>query len=383
MKKFLLLCFASAFPQFAAYAAEQALPTDISLDAAAVSHEGITVFPVASGTVFPSIPVVCQVIPDTTRLVHIHPVGSGKVLAVLVQPGTHVRQGQPLLRYQDHSLHAAQLQDAQIQAALTAAIAAQHDAAQAVQRAQLLAGQAVSIAELHRRQDALAQANANVRTRQADADTLGHRFKEEFNSVSEQGARKGRDETSTLIAPVDGVVQTLDISVAADLSPAQDVMTLADLSSVWVVSDVTPEQAAHIQPGAQQSTVTTAGPVISHINTVGAMASALTGLVRLISIVPNPTGALVPGMVLNGTLAGKDGVRGLVVPSEAIQKIAGQSVVFIQKDNTHYHPVVVDVAMDNGEQAVIHTGLKEGEHVVAHGSFALRSVVELAGMDAD
>lgn len=383
MKKLLFLCFASAFPQFSAYAAEQALPADISLDAAAVSHEGITVFTVASGTVFPTIPVVCQVMPDTTRLVHIHPAGSGKVLAVLVQPGTHVRSGQPLLRYQDHSLHVAQLQDAQTQAALNAAIAAQHDAAQAVQRAQLLAGQAVSIAELHRRQDALAQANANVRTRQADADTLGHRFKEEFNSVSEQGGRKGREETSTLIAPVDGVVQTLDVSVAADLSPAQDVMTLADLSSVWIVSDVTPEQAAHIQPGARQSTETTAGPVVSRINTVGAMASALTGLVRLISIVPNPTGALVPGMVLNGTLSEKDGIRGLVVPSEAIQKIAGQSVVFVQKDNTHYHPVVVDVVMDNGEQAVIHTGLKEGEHVVAHGSFALRSVVELAGMDAD
>ncbi|MFH7813163.1 MULTISPECIES: efflux RND transporter periplasmic adaptor subunit [Acetobacter] len=383
MKKLLLLCFASAFPQFVACAAEQALPADISLDAAAVSHEGITVFTVESGMVFPTIPVVCQVMPDTTRLVHIHPAGNGKVLAVLVQPGTHVRYGQPLLRYQDHSLHVAQLQDAQTQAALNAAIAAQHDAAQAVQRAQLLAGQAVSIAELHRRQDALAQANANVRTRQADADTLGHRFKEEFNSVSEQGARKGRDETSTLIAPVDGVVQTLDVSVAADLSPAQDVMTLADLSSVWIVSDVTPEQAAHTQPGARQSTETTAGPVISRINTVGAMASPLTGLVRLISIVPNPTGTLVPGMVLNGTLSEKDGVRGLVVPSEAIQKIAGQSVVFVQKDNTHYRPVMVDVAMDNGEQAVIHAGLKEGEHVVAHGSFALRSVVELAGMDAD
>lgn len=383
MKKFILLCVASTFPQFATYAADQVLPADISLDAAAVSREGITVSTVTSGTIFPTIPVICQVMPDTTRLVHLHPAGSGKVLAVLVQPGAHVRQGQPLLRYQDHSLHIARLQDTQTQATLNAAIAAQHDAAQAVSRAKQLLGQTVSVAELRRRQDALAQANATVQVRQADEETLGHRFKEEFNSVSEQGARKGLNETSTLIAPIDGVVQTLDVSVAADLSPALDVMTLADLSSVWIASDIAPDQAARIQPGTRQTTETAAGPVISHIDTVGGMASTLTGLVRLISIVPNPAGRLVPGMVLNGTLSEKDGIGGMVVPSEAIQKIAGHSIVFIQKDTTHYRPAVVNVALDNGEQAVIQTGLKEGERVVTHGSFVLRSVVELAGMDAD
>lgn len=383
MKKLLLLCTLSAFPQFTAFAAEQTLLSDISLDAAAVSHAGLTVSTVTSGTVFPTLPVICQVMPDTTRLVHLHPAGSGKVLAVLVQPGTRVRQGQNLLRYQDHSLHLARLQDLQTHAALTAALATQYDAAQAVQRAKQLVGQTISLAELRRRQDALAQANADVRIKQADADTLGHRFDEEFNSVSEQGARQGHNEISTLIAPVNGVVQSLDISVAADISPAQDVMTLADLSSVWIVSDVSADQAARIQPGAQQSMDTPAGPVISRIDTVAAMASPLTGLVRLVSLVPNPTGSLVPGMVFNGTLSEKDGVTGMIIPAEAVQKIAGHSVVFVQKDTTHYHPVVVDVAMDNGEQAVIHTGLEEGEHVVAHGSFSLRAILELAGMDAD
>ena len=383
MKNIILLCTVGIFIHFSAHAAEQNLPADIPLDAEAVRHEGLTISTVTAGTVFPHLSIICQVMPDTTRLVHIHPAGSGKVLAVLVQPGTHVRRGQALLRYQDHSLHVARLQDTQAQAALNAAIAAQQDAALSVFRAKQLVGQTVSVAELHRRQDALARAKADVQGRQADANTLGHRFNEEFNSVSEQSERKGQNEISTLISPVDGVVQTLDISIAADLSPTQDIMTLADLSSVWIISDVPPDQAAHIQPGAQQTTETTEGPVISHIDTVGGVANSLTGLVRLISSVPNPTGQLVPGMVFNGTVSEKDGVRGMLVPSEAVQKISGRSVIFIQKNRTHYHPVLVDVAMDNGEQAVIRTGLQDGEHIVAHGSFALRSVLELAGMDAD
>lgn len=376
----LMLCALSPLPVFAA---EQIPPADIVLDAAALSHNDLVVSPARAGMVYPTFAVVTQVVADPTRLVHLHPAGSGKVLAVLVQPGARVKQGQALLRYQDHTLHAARLQDTQARAALSAALAARWDAAQAVQRAQQLVGQSVSVAELRRRQDTLAQAEASVRMHQADVDTLGHRFNEEFNSVSEQSARQNQTEVSTLIAPMDGVVQALDTSVAADLSATQDVMTVADLSSVWLVSEILPEQAHLIAPGGRQTTAAGAQAVVSRIDTVEGMANPLTGLLRVISHVSDPTGALVPGMVFNATLTEKNGVEGLIVPSQAVQTINGRSVVFVRRDATHYRPVEVDVALDNGEQAVIHAGLKEGEPVVGAGSFVLRSVLELAGMDAD
>lgn len=384
MRKLALCCMALCTMQpLPALAAEQLLPADIVLDRAALSHNDLAVSPARSGMIYPNLAVVTQVVPDPTRLVRLRPAGSGKVLAVLVQPGTRVKQGQALLRYQDHALHAARLQAAQAQAALSAALAARQDAAQAVRRAQQLVGQSVSVADLRRRQDMLAQAEASVRVHQADVDTLGHRFHEEFNSVSEQSARQSQNEISTLISPFDGVVQALDVSVAADLSAAQEVMTVADLSSVWLVSDILPEQAHLVQSGGQQITTAGTETVVSRIDTVEGLASPLTGLLRVISHVPDPTGRLVPGMVFNATLAEKNGVVGLIVPSQAVQTINGRSVVFVRRDATHYRPVEVDVALDNGEQAVIHAGLKEGDPVVGQGSFVLRSVLELAGMDAD
>lgn len=384
MRKMALFCMVlCASSPLTTFAAEQFLPADVVLDRAALSHNNLVVAPAYPGMVYPTLAVVTQVVPDPTRLVHLHPAGSGKVVAVLVQPGTRVTQGQALLRYQDHALHAARLQAAQAQAALSAAFAARQDAAQAVHRAQQLVGQSVSVAELRRRQDVLAQAEASVRVHQADVDTLGHRFNEEFNSVSEQSARQSQNEISTLISPLDGVVQTLDVSVAADLSASQEVVTVADLSCVWLVSDILPEQAHLIQTGGQQITTVGAQPVVSRIDTVEGLASPLTGLLKVISHVTDPAGRLVPGMVLNATLSEKNGVSGLIVPSQAVQTINGRSVVFVRKDATHYRPVEVDVALDNGEQAVIHAGLQEGESVVGQGSFVLRSVLELAGMDAD
>ncbi|KAB8123021.1 HlyD family efflux transporter periplasmic adaptor subunit [Komagataeibacter medellinensis] len=366
-----------------AHATDGALPPVVKLDGAAVTNEGITSATAAPGTVAPALPVMSRVMPDTTRVVHIHPAGSGKVLAVLVQPGTHVVRGQALLRYQDHSLHVARLQAVQMRAALTAAIAARSDAAAAVQRAKALAGESLSMAELRRRQDALAQADATMRARQADVGTLGHRFAEEFNSSSEQGGQGTEDETSTLISPVDGMVQAINTSVAGDVNPTMDVATVADLSRIWLVSDIPPDQAARIAPGGQQVTQAAGGPFTSRIDTVDGMASPQTGLVQVISTVANPTGALVPGMVLDATLAQRDGVAGIVVPSEAIQQIDGHSVVFVRVSETDYRPVVVDVALDDGTRAVLRSGLKGGEPVVGHGSFALRSVIGLAGMDAD
>ena len=366
-----------------AHAEQVALPPVVKLDAAAVPNEGISVVLAVSGTIAATQPVISRVMPDTARVVHIHPAGTGKVLTILVQPGSVVHRGQALLRYQDHSLHVARLQAVQMRAALAAAIAARADAAGAVQRARALVGESVSMAELRRRQDALAQADATLRARQADVGTLGHRFAEEFNSSSEQGGQSGEDETSTLISPVDGMVQAIGTSVAGDVDPTIDVATVADLSIVWLVSDIPPDQAVRVAPGGQQVTQVAGRPLLSHIDTVDGMASPLTGLVRVISNVANPTGVLVPGMVLDATLAQHDAVTGIIVPSEAVQRINGQNVVFVRMGQTDYRPAVVDVALDDGTQAVLRSGLKAGETVVGHGSFALRSVIGLAGMDAD
>ncbi|MGX7345264.1 efflux RND transporter periplasmic adaptor subunit [Acetobacter pasteurianus] len=384
MKGRILLYFSVFFCMSSlAHAEDQILPSVVALDMAAIKNEGITVIFAKSGKVSRILPVISRVMPDTTRLVYIHPAGSGKVLDVLVQPGASVRKGQALLRYQDHSLHGARLQAIQMRAALTAAIASRNDAAAAVQRAKQLVGQTLSLAELRRRQDILAQADATMRARQADVDTLGHRFNEEFNSSSEQSSRKQQDEVSTLISPVDGMVQTLDTSVAADLTPTTNVASVADLSDVWIVSDITPEQAARLQPGGQQATETNDGAITSRIDTVDGMANPQTGLVRVVSRVSNPTGALVPGMVLDASLTERDSVTGIVVPSDAIQKIDVHNVIFVQIDRTHYRPVMVNIALDDGKHAVVSSGLKEGEAVVSHGSFALKSIIGLAGMDAD
>ncbi|MFT9386505.1 MAG: efflux RND transporter periplasmic adaptor subunit [Acetobacter sp.] len=351
----------------------------------AVRGEGIEIVQARQGSLAPVLSVMARVMPDTTRVVAIRPAGSGKVLDIAVQPGSRVSRGSVLLHYQDHSLHTAFEQSAQLAAALTAARAARDNAAGAYQRGLALRGQTVADGEVRRRKDALAQAEATVQTLLAQQSTLSHRFEQEFTSPSEA---MGQGETSALVAPLGGVVTALDTAVTADISPAMVVATVADLSSVWVVSDVTPEDAVRLAPGGGQVTALGGASIVSRIDSVDQAANLQTGLVRVISTVPNPDGALVPGMVLNATLQTRQAMRGVLVPAQAVQVLDGRNVVFVRESATVYRPVPVVVGLENGAdsggQALVLSGLQGGEPVVSHGSFALKSVLLLAGMaDAD
>ncbi|MDF7673786.1 efflux RND transporter periplasmic adaptor subunit [Acetobacteraceae bacterium ESL0709] len=385
MIRLIILSFLSLFSwnfSLKAATAPNKLPAIIKLDEAAVSHQELDTAVAKPGTLFRHINSISHVTLDPTRLIHIHPAGRGKVLAVMVSPGERVKKGEALLRYQNYTLHEAHIQETQLRAAITAARAACINARESLKRGKALLGQATSFGELLHRQEVLAQAEATLRTRQGELELLEYRFTSEFNSATETSLKDGKQadlqgEVSTLISPVDGIIRDIHSSMAGDLTPITEALTIADLSTLWIVSNIPPAQAVHIASGNKQVTQTPVGPLTSSIDIVDDVANPLTGLVRVISHIQNKQNALLPGMVLEATLAESGPVTGIIVPSEALQHIENQKIIFVQTDATHYHPLPVNVALDNGLEAVLQSGLKGGERVVSRGSFMLVSIVGL------
>lgn len=354
----------------------------VTIGAEARQTEGLTDSVARSGTLSRTLAVLASVMADETRIVHVRPVGAGKVLRVHVMAGQPVTRDSVLVDYLDHSLHVARLQAAQMHAALAGALAAQAEAEAAWTRARALSGTTVSQGEVRRRLAVLQEARSTVAARQADVGTMTHRFEEEFNSVSER-ISTGGDETSSLLAPIDGMVQDVGVSPGGDIEGGQSVATLIDLSSVWIVSDIPPQDAARLSVGGQQMLLLDGRRIVSRISSISGVASPVTGLVRVISVVPNPDGALRPGMMLDAELQTADSRTGIVVPSEAVQQIAGRDVVFVRTGADSYRPVPVTVGIDDGGSAVILSGLSAGQDVATHGSFALKSILLLAGMGGD
>lgn len=359
----------------------------ITMGAAAQTNAALTVSVVQSGVLGKTLDAMGTVMSEANRNVRIHPAGSGKVLTIAVVPGQHVHKGEVLLTYQDHSLHLVRLEMARAQSALATAQAAYQNAAASYSRGRLLEGATVAAGETKRRLAVLQAAKNDIAARQADIDTLNHQLKEEYNSVTESDRvqTSTSDETSAIIAPAAAEVQNVFVGVADDVSPATELMTLFDISFVWIVSDILPQDAAQVVEGSEQTTelVSDAGTTLltSKITSVGDMADPATGLVRVISTAPNPEGRLHPGMFLNTHLPTHEKTAGIIVPESAVTEINGESFVFVPAGPNRFRPQEVHVGASGNGQKVLTSGLSAGERIVTHGAFALKAVMLVSDMD--
>ncbi|WP_322783317.1 efflux RND transporter periplasmic adaptor subunit [Gluconobacter vitians] len=336
------------------------------------------------GTLHDTVSALARVSADLSRTVVIRTSGDGKVTAVRVTPGQNVVPGQALIDYTDHSLHVLHRQLEQDEAALASAKATLGEAELAYRRGQSLVGSTVSAGEVRRRQAAVQQARSAVVAREADIGLIQHRLTEEFTSVTEKIVQ---DEASTLISPVRGVVQSIQTSVASDVTPGQPVATVVDLSGVWIVADLRPDEVSRLVPGGvvtvRPSGNARAEPFRAKITTIDGVADPVTGLVRVVCVVDRPVAFLRPGIMLDAALETSEAVDGMIVPSNAVQTIEGHDLVYVQTADGQYAPREVRVRLATDKSVVVQGNLKAGDRVVTEGSFALKSMSLVSGLDTD
>ena len=356
----------------------------LELSDAALKAEGVETQVVIASSLHTVVDAMGSVQADASRNVTIRSAGSGKVSRVLVVPGQRVKTGQPLIEYVDHSLHVIHLQLAQAEASLASAEAASKEAQEALARGRRLAGGAVSSGEVERRRAIMDRAQADVVARQADIGTIRHRLEEEFTSTTEKIVA---DEDSVLIAPFDGAVQSLSTAVSADIEPGMPVASVVDLSSIWVIAQVLPQDAARLHVGApMRMRISGEGPggsVEARVTTIDGLADPQTGLVRVVSVLSHAPEAFRPGVMLDVSIETDQSVGGLVVPRSAVQTLGGESVVFVANGVGHFIPHVVRTGVGNESDVLIEGGIHQGDRIVTRGSFALKSMTLLAQTDGE
>ncbi|EHH68883.1 efflux RND transporter periplasmic adaptor subunit [Gluconobacter morbifer] len=357
-------------------------PQTLSFEARQSEH--LVTQPARTGTLHETVSAMATVSADLSRTVLIRPTGDGKVTDVLVTPGQSVHVGQPLINYTDHSLHVLALQSRQMHAALLSAQAALSEAQVAYQRGESLSGSTVSRGEVKRRQAAVQEARSIVAAREADIGLIEHRLHEEFNSVTE---RVVKDEDSSLISPVNGVVQSLQTAVAADVMPGQPVATVVDLSTVWIIVRLQVGDVSRLGVGSgvllRPAGDENAPALHATVSTVDGVADPMTGLLRVVCVVHNPDPSLRPGTMMDATLETTHTASGVIVPAAAIQTVQGHDLVYVQTRTGEFQPNEVRVRLEAAGSVVVEGDLKAGDLVVTDGSFALKSMALVSGLDTD
>ena len=186
----------------------------------------------------------------------------------------------------------------------------------------------------------------------------------------------------TFYAMQDGIVTSLSAPVGMYVKPATRVMSLVDLSRVWVQVEVFERQVDWVAEGQPAEMTLSFIPGRTWEGDVVYVYPELNKKTRTLRVrlqFDNPDENLKPNMYANVKLY--TGIKNniLYVPREAIINSGRMTRVLIAKDAGKFFAREVTTGIESGEYTEITEGLQEGDKVVVSGQFLIDSEASLKG----
>jgi Cu(I)/Ag(I) efflux system membrane fusion protein len=294
---------------------------------------------------------VGRVVPDETRLHHVHTKIEGWVEMLHVNAtGEKVRAGQPLL-----SIYSPEL------------VATQQEFLLALRsRRDLPPG---ALPEVVRAADELVE---SARRRLLLFDLTPEQL--------EQLERTGEaSRTVTLVAPISGYVLARNVTHGQKIDSSMNLLDIADLSEVWVIASIYEYELAFVKVGQSATMTLSYLPGRTYRGHVGLVYPTLDRATRTVQVrleFANPELELKPDMYASVELESDLGER-LTVPESAVLSSGTRSIVFVARGEGYFEPREVRVGLRLTDAVEILEGLSEGESVVASGNFLIDSESKL------
>jgi cobalt-zinc-cadmium efflux system membrane fusion protein len=176
-------------------------------------------------------------------------------------------------------------------------------------------------------------------------------------------------------APISGTVVAADITAGQQTDPAKSLLTIVDLSGVWVEVSIHESRLSEVRRAARVTFTTPANPdraYTGRIVAIGGVIDPANRSATVIFSVSNPDNSLKVGMTAGARIPGGARVKALLVPASAALTEEGQSLVFVEIGQGVYQRRRVILGERSGDSIVVSDGLKAGEKVVSVGAASLR-----------
>jgi Cu(I)/Ag(I) efflux system membrane fusion protein len=181
-------------------------------------------------------------------------------------------------------------------------------------------------------------------------------------------------------AKQDGIVAKLNIREGMFVEPKREVMSLADLSSVWLLAEVFESQSDWVKLGQTAEVRLSYLPGREWEGKVEYIYPSLNAKTRTLKVrlrFDNPDEALKPNMFANVTIHGGAKKDMIIIPREALIRAGVEERVIIADGEGRYSPRLVTAGIESGDSVEIISGLREGETVVTSGQFLIDSEASL------
>jgi Cu(I)/Ag(I) efflux system membrane fusion protein len=177
-------------------------------------------------------------------------------------------------------------------------------------------------------------------------------------------------------ATSDGYVAKLGVREGIFITPATDVMSIAQLDRVWVQAEVFERQSNWVQPGQRAEIELDYLPGEHWQGTVDYVYPDLDEKTRTLSVrlrFANQGGALRPNMFARVTLYGNETEPVVHVPREALIRGGKTDRVVLALGGGQFRGQPVLTGIESGDRVAILAGLSAGDEVVISGQFLIDS----------
>lgn len=317
--------------------------SDINVNQDVQQRIGVTVGRVEQSPLTMSIRAVGIVRPDETRVAHVHLKTEGWVETLFVAyTGQKVRAGEPMLSIYSPTFFAAQRE--------------------------FLSALRVAKSGLDSEGD-----------QKTVVDTARRRLelwdvpKDEIAKLEQTG---NAGKSLVLRSPISGTVLQKTAFAGQYVTMQNDLFVVADLSKVWMQAKIFQYELPHVAigmpatvsfPSSSQRTLT--GKVVF----IDPVVDETTRSVQVRIELPNPDGALLPGMYGDVMISHAMG-SGLTIPASAVIRTGDRDIAYRVESGGHFSPVVVKISPTRfADRFEVLDGLKAGDEVVTSGNFLIDS----------
>lgn len=182
-----------------------------------------------------------------------------------------------------------------------------------------------------------------------------------------------------IFAPNDGVVIQKHIVSGSAFKRGQQLLRLADLSSLWIEAFAYEQDLALIEQGMTARVRLTNQPWREFDGKVMQIDPFLQGNTRTTRVrlaMDNRNGQLQPGLFAQVTLQADFGDM-LVIPTDAVLVSGEKRIVFRDMGEGRLKPVIIRTGYSDGERIVVRRGLQEGDKIVTSGNFLIAAESKL------
>ncbi|WP_144391886.1 efflux RND transporter periplasmic adaptor subunit [Pleionea sediminis] len=216
--------------------------------------------------------------------------------------------------------------------------------------------------------------NNQVLIKAAEARMKALQISEQF--VSKLKSSRQVEQNITFYSPQNGVIDNLNIREGFYVKPGTTLMSIGDLSSVWVQAEVFERQAAHVNLGDRVTMSLDYNPGRKWTGEVDYIYPALNEQTRTVKLrlrFENKDRVLKPNMFAQITIESRLDDEVIMVPREAVIRTGRRDRVVLALGDGKFKSLEIKLGRQSEQGYEVLSGLKEGDKVVTSAQFLIDS----------